>query len=91
MVWDKLNADEQALLEKCAQEGRVAQIARSREAVNGALKKLKSAGMEVSELPANEMTKLREIVAPVYEAALPVVGEENFKKMMTELKVVRGQ
>ncbi|MBP1845648.1 tripartite ATP-independent transporter DctP family solute receptor [Rhizobium petrolearium] len=90
MVWDKLNADEQALLEKCAQEGRVAQIARSREAVNEALEKLRSAGMEVSELPANEMTKLREIVAPVYEAALPTIGEENYNKMTTELKVIRG-
>lgn len=90
MVWDKLNADEQELLRRCAQDGRAAQIARSREAVNEALEELKSHGMEVSELSPEEMNKLRDVVAPVYEAAIPTVGQENFDKLMAELEAVRG-
>ncbi|MCF3642067.1 DctP family TRAP transporter solute-binding subunit [Rhizobium sp. TRM95111] len=91
MVWDELNADEQALLKSCAEEGRAAQISRSREAVNEALEELKSHGMEVSELSTEEMGRLRDVVAPVYESAIPIVGQENFDKLMAELKAVRGQ
>ncbi|MCB1400431.1 MAG: TRAP transporter substrate-binding protein DctP [Rhodobacteraceae bacterium] len=90
-VWEGLNADEQALVQQCADEGRDAQIARSRAATGEALEELKAHGMEVSELSAEEMTKLRELVAPVYEASLESVGKENFDLLMAELAKLRGQ
>ncbi len=47
--------------------------------------------MEVSELPPEEVAKLRDVVAPVYEASIATVGQENFDKLMAELKAIRGQ
>lgn len=90
-VWEGLNADEQALVKTCAAEGRVAQIKRSRDAAAEDLEKLKSEGMQVSALGDAEMAKLREIVAPVYEAAVKDIGQENYDKLMEQLKAVRGQ
>ncbi len=90
-VWEGLNSDEQALVMKCASEGRDAQVARSRAATDEAAKQLQSEGMEISELSADEMVKLREIVAPVYETAIPDIGQENYDKLMAELKAIRGE
>lgn len=89
-VWDGLNADEQALVSSCAQEARRAQIERSRAAVGEAAAKLTAEGMEISELPAEEMTKLRDMVAPVYETAVESVGAENFDRLMQELGKIRN-
>lgn len=89
-VWEGLNADEQALVQSCAAEGRDAQIAKSRAATGEALDELKANGMEVSELPTAEMDKLRELVAPVYEASIDTVGKENFDLLMAELNKLRG-
>lgn len=89
-VWDKLNPDEQGMMTACAAEGRTKQIERSRAAVNEALEKLKAHGMEVSELAPGETEKLRELVAPVYEASMPTVGKENYDLITGELKKLRG-
>jgi len=89
-VWDELSEEEQALVETCAAEGRVAQIARSRAATTEALEAMKAEGMEVHELSAAETEKLRELVAPVYEASLAEIGQENFDRLIAELNAVRG-
>lgn len=89
-VWEGLTPEEQDLMKVCAAEGRVKQIERSRAAAQEALVKLQEEGMEVAELAPEEMAKLREIVAPVYEAAIPTVGQENYDLLMAELKKLRG-
>ncbi len=89
-VWDRLNPEEQELVQTCAEEGRTLQIERSRAAVEEALAELREHGMEVSELSAEETTRLRELVAPVYEAAIPAVGQENYDLLTAELNKLRG-
>lgn len=89
-VWDGLNADEQALVQSCADTARDAQTARSRAVTEQARTELQAEGMEVSELSAEEMDKLRALVAPVYEASMETVGRENFDALMGELKTLRG-
>lgn len=89
-VWDALNPEEQELMKVCAAEGRVKQIERSRAAAQEALAQLQEEGMEVTELAPAEMERLREVVAPVYEAAIPTVGQENYDLLMAELKKLRG-
>ncbi|MEI4472444.1 TRAP transporter substrate-binding protein DctP [Frigidibacter sp. MR17.24] len=89
-VWDGLNADEQALTRNCAAEGRTAQIARSRAAVDEALATLKEEGMEVNDLTPEAMDHLRELVVPAYDAAIPTIGQENYDLLMAELKKLRG-
>lgn len=89
-VWDSLNPEEQDLMMTCAAEGRAKQVERSRAAAKEALAELQEHGMQVSELSPEEMARLREVVAPVYEAAIPTVGQENYDLLMAELKKLRG-
>lgn len=89
-VWDKLTNEEQDLMRACAADGRVKQIERSRAAVEEALNELKTHGMTVSELGPEETARLREIVAPVYDAAMSTVGRENYDRLTGELEKLRG-
>ena len=89
-VWESLNADEQALVQSCATSARDAQIERPRAAVGESADKLTSEGMEISEMPAEEMAKLRELVTPVYETSMESVGKENFDRLMEELAKIRN-
>lgn len=88
-VWDGLNGDEQALLKTCASEGRDAEVARSRSIEQAAAEFLQSEGMEFSELPPEEMAKLHDLVAPVYENAAEIIGKENIDRLMEELDKIR--
>lgn len=89
-VWDGLNADEQGLIKSCSAKARDAQVAASRAATDEAKKELESHGMEVDNLDDAEMAKLRELVLPVYETAIPTIGQENYDLLMNELKTLRG-
>ncbi|ETA53436.1 DctP family TRAP transporter solute-binding subunit [Ponticoccus alexandrii] len=89
-VWESLNADEQALIRSCAESARDAQIERSRTAVGESAEKLTAEGMEIAEMPAEEMAKLRELVAPVYETSMDSVGKENFDRLTEELAKIRN-
>lgn len=89
-VWDGLNTDEQDLISSCGAQARDTQVARSREAIGEAAAHLTAEGMEISELPAAEMDKLRDLVAPVYEASIDSVGRANFDLLMDELKQIRN-
>lgn len=88
-VWEGLNADEQALVASCAKSARDAQIERSRAAIGESAAKLTAEGMEIIEMPADEMVKLRELVAPVWETSMESVGKDNFDRLMEELAKVR--
>lgn len=89
-VWEGLNADEQALIRSCAESARDAQIERSRAAVGESAEKLAAEGMEIAEMPAEEMAKLRDLVAPVYETSMDSVGKENFDRLTAELAKIRN-
>ena len=90
-VWDKLDPEEQALVQDCAKEGRDKQIERSRAAVTEALAELQEHGMEVTELTPEATDHLRELVVPVLEAAIPTVGQENYDLLLAELTKLRGE
>ncbi|TKT76327.1 TRAP transporter substrate-binding protein [Aquamicrobium sp. LC103] len=90
-VWDSYTPQEQELLQKCAGEGRTAQLARSREATGEALAVLKEHGMEVGELSEEEMARLREAVMPVYEANAATIGKEALEIVQGQLAEMRGQ
>ncbi|MBN8443463.1 MAG: TRAP transporter substrate-binding protein [Thauera sp.] len=73
-VWDKLSADEKKILADAAAEAIQYERKITREQEAQALDALKKAGMEVTELPAAEVTKLREKMGPVidkYATATP--------------------
>ena len=63
--WDSLSAAEKQVLKSAAQESAKYQREQARGQVAGALDNLKKNGMAVTELPAPEMTILREKMKPV--------------------------
>lgn len=87
-VWDTLGAPEKKILQDAAVEASRFQRQTSRDAAAGSIEQLKKAGMQVNELPAAEMAKLRDKMKPVIEkhgaAISATVGE-----MQAELAKLR--
>lgn len=63
--WDALSAVDKKILSDAAGEASVYQRKQARDQVSVALENLKKNGMQVSELPASEMTILRDKMKPV--------------------------
>ena len=66
-MWDKLSADEKKILSEAAAEAIQYERKVTREQEAQALDALKKAGMEVTELPAAEVAKLREKMGPIID------------------------
>lgn len=89
--WDTLNNDEKKLLGDAAVEAGKYQRQVAREASGTALAALKKAGMQVNELPAPEMDKLRDKMRPVIAKYAVSVGQETVKEMQSELAKARSK
>jgi tripartite ATP-independent transporter DctP family solute receptor len=88
-TWDGMSADERQILTEAAKDSTVFQRAASRSAADSALEALRKAGMTVSELPPEEMEKLRAKVKPVIDKYSASVGEATVKELMSEIDKVR--
>ncbi|MBA2964306.1 MULTISPECIES: DctP family TRAP transporter solute-binding subunit [Ramlibacter] len=64
-VWDQLSADEKKLLQDAATESAKYQREQTRTAGSTILEALKKGGLQVTELPAAEVGKLRDKMKPV--------------------------
>ncbi|MBT9474512.1 TRAP transporter substrate-binding protein [Polaromonas sp.] len=87
--WDALSADEKKLIGDAAVEAGKYQRQVAREAAGTALDGLKKAGMQVTELPAAEMDKLRDNMRPVIAKYAVSVGQETVKEIQEELAKAR--
>ena len=87
--WDTLSADEKKIISDAAVEAGKFQRQTARDAAGTALEALKKAGMQVTELPAAEMSKLRDKMRPVIAKYAVSVGQETVKAMQAELAKVR--
>jgi len=63
--WDALNAEEQAVLTEAAKESSLFQRQVSRDANEKSLEDLKATGIEVNEISAEEMDRIRVAIEPV--------------------------
>lgn len=88
-TWDGMSADERQILTEAARDSTVFQRAASRSAADSALEALRRAGMTVSELPPEEMEKLRAKVKPVIDKYSASVGEATVKELMSAIDKVR--
>ncbi|SDZ70452.1 tripartite ATP-independent transporter solute receptor, DctP family [Variovorax sp. YR266] len=88
-TWDGMSAEEKKILAEASAEATVFQRQVSRGAADSALDALKKAGMTVSELPPEEMSKLRAKVKPVIDKYSVSVGESTVKELMIEIEKVR--
>lgn len=66
-VWDKLSAAEQKIIKEAAVEAATYQRKLSRDASAGARKELETHGMQINDVPAATLAKMRELTKPVSE------------------------
>jgi TRAP-type transport system periplasmic protein len=89
-VWDRLEADEKKLIENAAQEAKVFQREFSRGEEGKALEAVKAAGMQVVELSAAEVTRIREKVQPVVKKFSEGANEASVKELYAEIEKARA-
>lgn len=89
--WDRLDAEEQTLLQDAATEARDYQRKVSREANAGFLDQIRESGMEVVELSPEKLDAFRKAVEPVIAQNRDAIGGETVDAVMSELKTLRGK
>ena len=89
-TWDELTADERAVLQDAFREAQAYQRQVSREQDVADLEALKET-MEVTELPADEIAKMREIAQPLVEKYRGEVDGDLVKSLQVELDRLRGK
>ncbi len=87
--WDSLSADEKKVVQESVAESAKFQREQSRSAAAGILDELKKNGMQVTELPAAEVAKLRDKMKPVIAKHQASVGDATVKAVMAELDKLR--
>lgn len=88
-LWDTLSPAEKKVFEEAAAESTVAERKAAREQSDQALDTLKKAGMQVTELTAAEVAKLRDKMKPVIDKHSAIVGPEIVSAVQAELAKVR--
>lgn len=88
-LFDKLNAEEQAAVKDCAQVGAKAQREASRTSAVTSLAHIKEEGMEVVTMTPEEIARMRETVAPVYENHKATIGADVIEAAKSELAQMR--
>jgi tripartite ATP-independent transporter DctP family solute receptor len=83
--WDSLSADDRRILQEAALESAKFQRQQARASVDSTLDNLKKAGMQVNELPAAEVAKMRERMKPVIAKHTAAVGEATVAALQAEL------
>lgn len=89
--WDTLSAQEKKIIGDAAVEAGKYQRQVARDAAVTALDGLKKAGMQVTELPAAEVNKLRDKMRPVIAKYAVSVGQEVVQEAQAELAKARSK
>jgi tripartite ATP-independent transporter DctP family solute receptor len=89
-VWDRYDPDEKKLVEEAAAEAKVFQRQVSRDTEAKAAEQLKAQGMQLTELSAEEIARLREKVKPVVEKFSKDVSETAVKDLYAEVEKARA-
>lgn len=88
-TWQKLNADEQALIREAAREAQTYQRQVTEDSQNKALETLKGS-MQVNEIAPQEVERFREKVKPVVEQFAKDMNPELVKAMYDSIAKVRA-
>ena len=89
--WEKLTPDEQKILQESCLEARDFERKVNREQAAKVLADLKAKGMVFSEIPPEELAKMRERVKPVIAKYTKEVGEDLVKQTYAEIEKVRAR
>lgn len=88
-VWDTLSPKEQDTLQTCASRGRDAQRTSSREQSGRSLDNLKKSGLQVNEISAPEMQRIRDKSKVIYERNAGAIGKDALDLVLGELDKIR--
>ena len=90
--WDRLSADERAIITEAAEEAKAFERATIRAFEAKALEELKSRGMEVTTLSEAEVAKLRERTKPVWDRFTTEFGQDGartLQELLVQARAVR--
>jgi len=87
--WDGLSAEQRKIIADAAQESAKYQREQARSQVATALDNLKKNGMQVTELPAAELAKMRDKMRPVVAKFGVTVGQDTVKALQDALAQAR--
>jgi TRAP-type transport system periplasmic protein len=89
--WDRLSPAEQKLLQQAALEARDYQRQVSRAAATKAVGELRAKGMQVNELPAAELDRMRQMVKPIHDKFMAEYDPALVKTFRSELDRIQKQ
>jgi tripartite ATP-independent transporter DctP family solute receptor len=89
-VWETLSTDEKKLLQESIDEAREYQRQISRERNAAGVAELKAKGMQINELPAAELAKMKQKAQPVVDKYTAQIGEPLVKEMYAEVEKARA-
>ncbi len=90
-IWATYSAEEQQILRDCAIIGRDVQRSVSRSLSGQSLANVQANGMQYNEIAPEELTRIREAVAGVYERSAAIIGQDVIDAMAAALAEIRGQ
>lgn len=88
--WDSLSPAEQKVLQDAAVKSRDFERADTRNEASKALADIKAKGMQVNELPASEVDRMRSKLAEVNTGIAKTVGQDTWDAVQTALQQVRS-
>lgn len=84
--WDQLNDTEKQIMRTSCQEARDYERSVSRDLSPKSLAELKEKGMVFSDIPPDEMTKMKAKVKPVVEKYVKDIGEDLMNQTQAEIQ-----
>jgi tripartite ATP-independent transporter DctP family solute receptor len=90
-AWDGLSTEEKSAVQEAATEATQFERKTIRAFSETALDELKKNGMQITEFPAAEQSKLSEKLQPVIDKFSKDSGEAAAKEMFAELEKIRGK
>lgn len=87
--WDQLSADEKKLIQDAAIEAAVYQRKANRDLNEQYLQSLKKTGMQINEIPAAELARMRTKVQPVVDKYSAQIGGTLVKDLYSEIEQAR--
>jgi len=87
--WDQLSADEKKIIQDAAVEAAVYQRKANRDLSEQYLQSLKKVGMQINEIPAAELARMRAKVQPVVDKYSAQIGGTLVKDLFGEIEKAR--
>ena len=89
--WDQLSADEKKIIQDAATEAAVYQRKANRDLNEQYLQSLKKTGLQINEVPAAEVARMRAKVQPVVDKYSAQIGGTLVKDLYGEIEKARKQ